>query len=73
MDAPKHGAPTNWVDTYRGHRIQVMAQDSAWLVALDDQPLPRLDFETPQEAVAWLRRQVDCRIAESMYPGLATV
>jgi hypothetical protein len=60
-----------WVDTYRGHRIATQREQSVWRVILDDVALKGVGFETPQEATAWLRRRVDDRIAEAIFPGLA--
>lgn len=60
-----------WVDTYRGFRIAAQREQTGWRAALNDVIQKGVDFETPQEATAWLRRRVDDRIAESIFPGLA--
>jgi len=59
------------LDTYRGFRISAQREQSVWRVALDDVVQKDVGFETPQEATAWLRRRIDDRIAESIFPGLA--
>jgi len=61
------------IDTYRGYRISALQEQSSWLVALNDVLLSGIAFETPQEATAWLRRRVDDRIAEAVFPGLARI
>lgn len=62
-----------WTDTYRGFRISTHCEQSVWCVALDDIVQKGIVFETPQEAAAWLRRRVDDRIAEAIFPGLALI
>lgn len=62
-----------WTDTYRGFRISTQREQSVWCVALDDVVQKGIGFETPQEATAWLRRRVDDRIAEAIFPGLALI
>ena len=66
-DAPE------WSDTYRGHRIAAMRDDLSWIVVLDNEVQKDRNFECPEEAAAWLRRAVDTRIAERIFPGLAFI
>ncbi|MEZ5817140.1 MAG: hypothetical protein R3D44_08675 [Hyphomicrobiaceae bacterium] len=60
-----------WNETYRGHSIATRREKSVWRVAVDGVVQNGVAFESDQEAAAWLRRRVDNRIAEEMFPGLA--
>jgi hypothetical protein len=58
-------------NTYRGHRITTMRDQSGWVVILDRHVQKEVVFEAAEEAEAWLRRRIDERIAEAIFPGLA--
>lgn len=60
-----------WSNTYRGHRVEVTRDHTGWVVTIDHDVQKGLDFETAEEAAAWLHRRVDARIAEAIFPGLA--
>ncbi len=60
-----------WSDTYRGHWIAAVREERAWLVVLDNVVQKERDFDTSEEAAAWLRRAIDAQIAERIFPGLA--
>ena len=60
-----------WSETYRGHRIATIREQRTWRVAFDHVIEDGVHFESPEEASAWLRRRVDDRIAEAIFPGLA--
>ena len=62
-----------WSDAYRGHRIATLRDSRIWLLLVDDVVAGNGEFETTEEAAAWLRRKVDANIAESIFPGLAGV
>ena len=61
-----------WSGTYRNHQIAVQRSDRDWLVYLNQDPIAGLDFEKTDEAVAWVRRFVDGKIAEAIFPGLGS-
>ena len=67
------GLEVVWSDAYRGHKLATLRASRAWMVVLDDVVQNESDFETAEEAAAWLRRIVDARIAEAIFPGLASV
>jgi hypothetical protein len=67
------GLEVVWSGAYRGHKIATLRDSRTWLVVLDDVVQENRDFETAEEAAAWLRRSVDARIAEAIFPGLARV
>ncbi|MGE0769002.1 MAG: hypothetical protein AB7L90_21375 [Hyphomicrobiaceae bacterium] len=71
MQEHRSGERNVWSDTYRGYRIAANREQSVWRVTLGDESLPGVGFDSPQEATAWLRRRVDDRIAEAIFPGLA--
>lgn len=60
-----------WSETYRGHYIATLRDQRSWAVVVDEDMRDGFDFESTEEAAAWLRRRVDDRIAESIFPGLA--
>ncbi len=62
-----------WTDAYRGHEIATLRDSRAWLLLVDGGVAGNGEFESAEEAAAWLRRRVDARIAESIFPGLAGV
>ena len=70
MDRPE-GREHFWSETYRGHHIALQRGDHAWRVVSGHVVEKDLDFGTAEEAAAWLRRRVDARIAEAIFPGLA--
>ncbi len=61
-----------WSGTYRNHQIAVQKSDRDWQVVLDESLISGLSFDTTDEAIAWLRRCVDGKIAEEIFPGLAS-
>jgi len=63
-------APT-WSGTYRGRQIAAVRDDDAWFVVLDNVLQCDHEFESSEEAAAWLRRAIDSQIAEAIFPGLA--
>ena len=48
-----------WSETYRGRVIAIMNHCGRWLIYLDHVLQPRMQFETPEAAVAWLQQKVD--------------
>lgn len=71
MSKLDHATPSTWSESYRGHWIEASGCRSGWRAVLDAEPSGSREFETAQEALAWLRRQIDCQIAEAVFPGLA--
>ena len=71
MDHLSDGTSEVWSKTYRGHRISVQRTRAAWTAIFDNSVQLEQEFETAEEAEAWLRRRVDSRIAEAIFPGLA--
>ena len=65
------GHRTVWSETYRGHHLATLRHRHSWLVVFDHVAQEGIDFETAEEASAWLRRRADARIAEAIFPGLA--
>jgi hypothetical protein len=61
---------THVVLEYRGHTISTSEERGVWRGYVDE-TLIAATFESSEEAVAWIRRRVDNRIAEAMFPGLA--
>lgn len=60
-----------WTETYRGHLVATIRDASGWRVAFDHNVQLGVRFDDPEEAAAWIRRRVDDRIAEAIFPGLA--
>ena len=71
MGIAAKGQEVVWAETYRGHYIATMRDRQSWVVVVDEDVKAGLDFESADEAAAWLRRRVDDRIAEAIFPGLA--
>ena len=44
---------------------------AGWRVACDQVVYQEMCFDDPDEAAAWVKRRVDDRIAEAIFPGLA--
>lgn len=65
-----HETSKTWSGTYRDHQIAVQRGERDWLVVLDHDHIAGLSFETTDEAIAWVRRRVDGKIAEEIFPGL---
>ncbi|MEZ5852421.1 MAG: hypothetical protein R3D68_17450 [Hyphomicrobiaceae bacterium] len=66
------GSDERVVTSYRGHRIATLRVRDSWAAILDDKMTFEVAFDSADEAAAWLRRRVDARIAEAMFPGLAS-
>lgn len=67
------GAPkSRWSDIYRGTEIGAVRDDHGWMIFLGEVVERDRQFETLEEAAAWLRRTIDARIAESIFPGLGS-
>lgn len=60
-----------WSETYRGHQVATLRDQSGWCVVCDQAVQQGVRFDDPEEAAAWIKRRVDDRIAESIFPGLA--
>ena len=60
-----------WSETYRGYHLATLRGHQCWHVVFDHVVQNGRDFETAEEASAWLRRRADARVAEAIYPGLA--
>lgn len=71
METP-HETSQAWSGTYRNHLIAVQRSDRDWLVTLGQDRIGGMSFETTDEAIAWLRRKVDVKIAEEIFPGLSS-
>lgn len=56
---------------YRGHRVSILRGPDGWRGMLDGTLHTAAAFESPEEASAWLRRRIDDKIAEAIFPGLA--
>jgi hypothetical protein len=70
MEFTSEGRESRWSDTYRGHHVAAQCRNRVWQLQLNHQVLDNREFETVEEAAAWLRRCVDALIAESVFPGL---
>lgn len=57
--------------TYRGYRVSILRDPDGWKGLLDDKIHAPVAFESAEEASAWLRRRIDDKIAEAIFPGLA--
>jgi hypothetical protein len=62
----------HWSANYRGHQLAAQRRNRVWQLQLDQEVLANREFETVEEAAAWLRRRVDEQIAEAIFPGLRT-
>lgn len=56
---------------YRGHRVSLLRGPDGWRGIVDGNVHTAVAFESPEEASAWLRRRIDDKIAEAIFPGLA--
>lgn len=63
---------SRWSDTYRGTEIAAVRDDHGWLILLGEVVQRDREFESLEEAAAWLRRAIDAQIAESIFPGLGS-
>ena len=57
--------------TYRGHRITTLRDTDGWRGIMNDNVLTAVTFDSAEEASAWVRRRIDDKIAEAIFPGLA--
>jgi hypothetical protein len=62
----------HWSAIYRGHYLAAQRRNRVWQLQLNQEVLANREFETVEEAAAWLRRRVDEQIAEAIFPGLRT-
>lgn len=63
---------SRWSDIYRGTEIAAVRDDHGWLILLGEVVQRDREFESLEEAAAWLRRTIDAQIAESIFPGLGS-
>jgi hypothetical protein len=71
MDLLTEGPQGFWSGIYLGSHIAMLQHHGAWRVYLDQMLQDTSRFETAEEAAGWLRRRVEERAAEAIFPGLA--
>ena len=71
MGASSESNKVFWSEVYRGHSIATIHDLGGWCVACDQAVQQGVRFDNHEEAAAWIKRRVDDRIAEAMFPGLA--
>jgi hypothetical protein len=71
METLTEGPQGFWSGTYLGRHIAMLQHHGAWRVYLDQMFQDSSRFETAEEAVVWLRRQIEERAAKPIFSGLA--